>query len=58
MADQGLSPVNDLKSATVGKWPTLRPVEADVSVANNPGLWRMIAGLRNRLQVQLQIMSV
>ncbi|WP_347990038.1 hypothetical protein [Methylomonas sp. AM2-LC] len=29
-----------------------------VSVANNPGLRRMIASLRNRLQVQLQIMSV
>ncbi|WP_347989703.1 hypothetical protein [Methylomonas sp. AM2-LC] len=29
-----------------------------VSVANNPGLRWMIASLRNRLQVQLQIMSV
>lgn len=29
-----------------------------VSVANNPGLWRMIAGWPERLQVQLQIMSV
>jgi hypothetical protein len=29
-----------------------------VSVANNPGFRRMIAGLRQRLQVQLQIISV
>jgi hypothetical protein len=33
-------------------------IKTHVSVANNPGLRRMIAGRRQRLQVQLQIMSV
>jgi hypothetical protein len=36
----------------------LLPVEIDVSVAINVGLRGMIAGRHERLQVQLQLMSV